>query len=491
MSAPKKWISEKEIGDILAFRPLNRAEAEQYINHPSYLVKEHIALNSKLSNTLRIQCVRNLAESNSWPSSPETKCKFIEDVFNKYSFNKFEKKILLQFQKGIDPKWINRQHLPIGNRIHRKEASRTYSDTDSASVGKTAANQHSFLTNTTELLSIQKSDEWGLSASALLKASSRNNVKLGASTLVDLNNFVIKYPKSIFLHRGMLTKRETLKSVIENLETYSKLNVQKSVRLWRKRNSLPLLRYWSNYPEARAAIKLFKELTGYLDYSKRFLVKELYITLETSGGNLRLKLDAVNLEESNLGLKGNWIITLLDPPSGTSDVLLGLGWNKLTKAIDSTTQDVPDSHMKRVRQVLYVSSHTLNGAENNIAYLLEEVLVGVCDFQIFGFKLHTIPLHEKTLQKRRDLLRAIEVRVNWRANNIRKTRGPDINNCAICGRALSRSLSVQREIGPHCWNKVARDKEVKMIDLNVDYEPYEYETGISKEMWFKFIVDAL
>ena len=124
-------------------------------------------------------------------------------------------------------------------------------------------------------------------------------------------------------------------------------------------------------------------------------------------------------------------------------------------------------------------------AHKEVGFLLEELLFFILGAKITGFKMNEKRLTPAQRSKRSAQIESLQKRTKWIVKN---PRGPYKNNCVVCGRGLSVSISVDRSIGPCCWAKLFKEKSIKKIDLRPGYDPLRYEATITKEELLDYLV---
>jgi hypothetical protein len=271
----------------------------------------------------------------------------------------------------------------------------------------------------------------------------------------------------------------------ENLR--DRLIVSKDVNAWKKETKPLLMSFSKATEEILEARTRFKVMENRLNIADRFMLKDLFYNIKTNRGNLVIRTDFVGVRKTELGLKGQWVLSILGLHQRFHNSMNSLGWKSLDSFCDETSISKEGFPQDFLKSILVMKCSTDEGAQKEIAIFLEEVLVEFFQAKIQKFEMfetHYQPGERKLRQKQIGMLKR---RTEW---IIRNPRGPYVNNCLVCGKPLSVSISVQREIGPHCWEKLSHEKELKMVDLHPDYVPLDYEARISLNDLMKLLKDT-
>jgi hypothetical protein len=333
---------------------------------------------------------------------------------------------------------------------------------------------HEFLNETVALIrkEIKKLGPWGVE---IENSDAKRLIKLG-----ELDKL------GIYLHRRRFTDHKPVPfDYTENPR--DRLIVSKDVNAWKKETKPLLMSFSKATEEILEARTRFKVMENRLNIADRFMLKDLFYNIKTNRGNLVIRTDFVGIRKTELGLKGQWVLSIFGLHQRFHNSMNSLGWKSLDSFCDETSISKEGFPQDFLKSILVMKCSTDEGAQKEIAIFLEEVLVEFFQAKIQKFEMfetHYQPGERKLRQKQIGMLKR---RTEW---IIRNPRGPYVNNCLVCGKPLSVSISVQREIGPHCWEKLSHEKELKMVDLHPDYVPLDYEARISLNDLMKLLKDT-
>ena len=331
-----------------------------------------------------------------------------------------------------------------------------------------------FLNETVALIrkGIKKSGPWGVEID---NSDAKRLIRLGVLDQL-----------GIYLHRRRFTDHKPVPfKLTENPR--ERLIVSKDLNAWKKEIKPLLMSYSKATEEILEARTRFKVIENRLNIADRFMLKDLFYNIKTNRGNLVIRTDFVGLRKTELGLKGQWVLSILGLHSRFHNSMNSLGWKSLDSFCDESSISKEGFSQEFLKSILVMKCATDVGAQKELAIFLEEVLVEFFQAKIQKFEMfetHYQPGERKLRQK---LIGMLNRRTEW---IIRNPRGPYVNNCLVCGKPLSVSISVQREIGPHCWEKLSHEKELKMVDLHPDYVPLDYEARISVTDLMNYLKDT-
>jgi hypothetical protein len=320
-----------------------------------------------------------------------------------------------------------------------------------------------FLNETVALIrkGIKKSGPWGI---LINDADAKRLLKFGVLDQL-----------GIYMHRRRFTDHKPVPYThVEN--SRDRIVAPQDVIAWKK-TTKPLLMSFSNATEEILEARTrFKVMENRLNIVERYVLKDLSYKIKTNRGNLVIRTDFVGLRKTELGMKGQWVVSILGLHKRFYNSMNALGWTSLDSFCDDVLFSKEGLSQELLSGVLVMKCTTDEEAQRELAIFLEEVLVEFFNAKIVKFELLETLYEPNEIKIRRKEIGRLKQRTEW---IIRNPRGPIINHCLVCGKALSVSISVQREIGPHCWEKLSHEKELKMIDLNPNYVPFEYETALS------------
>lgn len=320
-----------------------------------------------------------------------------------------------------------------------------------------------FLNETVALIrkGIKKSGPWGVEID---KTDANRLIKFGVLDQL-----------GIYLHRRRFTDHKPVPfKLTENLR--ERMIIEKDAETWKKETKPLLMSYSKATEEILEARARFKVIQNRLNIADRFMLKDLYYSIKTNRGDLVLRTDFVGLRKTELGMKGEWFLSILGLHQRFHKSMNSLGWKSLESFCDDSSISKEGYSQEFLKSILVMRCKTDEYAQKELAIFLEEILV-----EFFQAKIQKFEMFEKSYQSGEHKLRQKQVGILKRRTEwiIRNPRGPYVNHCLVCGKPLSVSISVQREIGPHCWEKLSREKELKMIDLHPKYMPLDYEARIS------------
>jgi hypothetical protein len=277
------------------------------------------------------------------------------------------------------------------------------------------------------------------------------------------------------LHRRRFTDHKPVPfKLTENPR--ERLISSKDVNAWKKETKPLLMSFSKATEEILEARTRFKVMENRLNIADRFMLNDLFYEVKTNRGNLVIRTDFVGLRKTELGLKGQWVLSILGLHQRFHSSMNFLGWKSLDSFCSEASIPKEGFSQDFLKSILIMKCATDEGAQKELALFLEEVLVEFFNAKIQKFEMFETYFEPGERKSRQKQIGMLKRRTEW---IIRNPRGPYVNNCLVCGKPLSVSISVQREIGPHCWEKLSHEKELKMVDLHPDYAPLDYEAPIS------------
>ncbi len=280
-----------------------------------------------------------------------------------------------------------------------------------------------------------------------------------------------------YVHRDLISDHLLIPFKEDRVNRSRRLSLY-DVTSWKILNRPILQSYCSETEEIIEARQRYRVITNRLNIEDRHLLKDLTFDLETSRGNLTLRYDFVGLNETDLGLKGSWIISVLGVHPEVIQTMLDFNWITLRTFLKKSKISSRGVSTKLLDTTVLIESQSDEEAHKEVGYLLEELVVFILGAKITQFTMNETRFTPAQRAKRVTQIESLKKRTQW---IIKNPRGPYINNCLVCGKPLSVSISVDRAIGPECWKKLYTDKQIKKIDLKPDYDPLRYEATITKE----------
>ncbi len=280
-----------------------------------------------------------------------------------------------------------------------------------------------------------------------------------------------------YFHRNLISDHLLIPYKIDPITKKRIVNLL-DVERWKVSNKPILQSFSSETIEVVEARQRYRVITNRLNIEERYLLKELTFDLETTLGNLTLRYDFVGLEKTDLGLKGSWVISILGLNKDLLQTMLDFNWMTLKTFLKNSRISSRGLSTKLLNTTVLIECTTDEEAQKEVGFFLEELLIFINGAEITNFKLNEKKLSPAKFEKRKAQLESLTKRTQW---IIKHPRGTYVNNCMVCGKPLSVSISVDRAIGPQCWEKLANDKKIKKIDLKPEYNPLRYEATITKE----------
>ena len=339
---------------------------------------------------------------------------------------------------------------------------------------KPLPNRHLRVFNSTD-------DEFMAQTLAYLKRNSSKarpwGTKLPEADFQKIQKLVKLSDHGFYVHRNLISGRQII-PYKEDRDTRTRSLDLGDVTSWKAKNKPILQSFCTESEEIIEARQRFKVIGNRLNVEDRYLLKDLTFEITTTRGNLTLRYDFVGLKETDLGLKGSWVISIIGMRPEIIRTFLDFNWVTLRTFLKNSNIASRDMVPKMLDTTILIEAPNDEKARKEVGFFLEELLVVILGAKITSFKMNEIRLTPAQRTKRTAQIESLQKRTQW---IIKNPRGPYINNCLVCGRGLSVSISVHRAIGPDCWEKLSKEKEIKKIDLRPGYNPLKYEAAISKE----------
>ena len=320
---------------------------------------------------------------------------------------------------------------------------------------------------------------WGCT----LQSLSTLHLSLGDSFLYVTEKEIIeaagKLNPPAYLHRNSLIREKlppVAHSEIDGHLIFNKVELEN----WAKHSGKALLMLNAPDEKVRAWKHFFEVLRDWMNPLKRFTVDQIYANIVTNSYKLVLGMNLVKLQKTEFGIAGRIILYVNGLPDFCYQLLTSMGWVDSSTLFRNYSEISKFTAVKETDQFLFFVSDSLEEAEKALGLLLEEFLIFVMRQNVLGRQIFVVRFDESVQVKRTQYIKELNVREQW----IRSyDRADPIDYCIVCGHGLSRAESVQRQIGPHCWEKVSREKRVKRADLQIGYSPVFYEGAIEQTVW--------
>jgi len=308
-----------------------------------------------------------------------------------------------------------------------------------------------------------KAGEWG--------------TKLPEADFLKIQSLVKLSDHGFYVHRDLISDH-LLIPFKEDRNTRTRSINLIDVTSWKAQNKPILQSYCSETEEIIEARQRYRVISNRLNIEDRYLLKDLTFDIATTRGDLTLRYDFVGLNKTDLGLQGSWVISILGISPEITQTFLDFEWITLRTFLKKSKVSSRGISTKLLDTTVLIEAPSDYEAHKEVGFFLEEVLFFILGARITGFKMNEKRLTQAQWSKRSAQIESLQKRTQW---IIKNPRGPYINNCLVCGKPLSVSISVDRAIGPECWKRLSTDKKIKKIDLKPDYNPLRYEATITKE----------
>ena len=308
--------------------------------------------------------------------------------------------------------------------------------------------------------------------------------KLPESDFVKIQKLVKLSDHGFYVHRDLISDH-LLIPFTEDRKTRSRSINLTDVTSWKVQNKPILQSYCSETEEIIEARQRYRVISNRLNIEDRYLLKDLTFDIATTRGDLTLRYDFVGLNKTDLGLRGSWVISIFGMTPEIIQTFLDFEWMTLRTFLKKSKISSRGVSTKMLDTTVLIEAPSDDEAHKEVGFLLEELLFFILGAKITGFKMNEKRLTPAQRSKRSAQIESLQKRTKWIVKN---PRGPYKNNCVVCGRGLSVSISVDRSIGPCCWAKLFKEKSIKKIDLRPGYDPLRYEATITKEELLDYLV---
>ena len=303
--------------------------------------------------------------------------------------------------------------------------------------------------------------------------------KLPSEDFSKIQELVKLNEHGFYVHRNLITNQPLIPYRVKSATLTKKIAIP-NVNLWKSESKPILQSYCSETEEIIEARQRFRIISNRLNVEDRYLLKDLAFGIETTLSNLTLRYDFVGLHKNDLGIKGSWVISIFGVEAEMLETMLDFNWSTLKTFLKKSKISSRGMSKKLLETTVLIESHTDEDAQKEIGFFLEELLVFILGTAITNFQLHEKKLSPAQFSKRSVQIDTLTKRTRWIA---RHPRGPYVNNCIVCGKPLSVSISIDRAIGPQCWKKLTKVEKIKKIDLKPGYSPLHYETTITTKQF--------
>ena len=301
--------------------------------------------------------------------------------------------------------------------------------------------------------------------------------KLPGADFLEIQKLVKLSDHGFYIHRDLISDH-LLMPFTEDRNTRSRRINLTDVPSWKIQNKPILQSYCSETEEIIEARQRYRVISNRLNIEDRYLLKDLTFDIATTRGDLTLRYDFVGLDITDLGLRGSWVISILGMSPEIIQTFLDFNWVTLRTFLKKSKVSSRGISTKLLDTTVLIEAPSDDEAHKEVGFFLEELLIFILGAKITGFLMNEKRLTPAQRSKRLAQIESLQKRTQW---IIKNPRGPYINNCLVCGKPLSVSISVDRAIGPECWKRLSTDKQIKKIDLKPDYNPLRYEATITKE----------
>ncbi len=301
--------------------------------------------------------------------------------------------------------------------------------------------------------------------------------KLPEADFIKIQKLVNLSAHGFYVHRNLVSDHQLI-PYKEDQDTRTRTLNLDDVTSWKVQNKPILQSFCAETEEIIEARHRYRVISNRLNIEDRYLLKDLTFDIATTRGNLTLRYDFVGLKETDLGLKGSWVISIIGMRPEIIRAFLDFNWVTLRTFLKKSKIASRGVGPTILDTTVLIEAPADDKARKEVGFFLEELLVIILGAKITSFKMNEIRLTPAQRIKRSVQIESLQKRTQW---IIKNPRGPYINNCLICGRGLSVSISVDRAIGPCCWAKLSKEKSIKKIDLQPGYNPLKYEATITKE----------
>jgi hypothetical protein len=347
-----------------------------------------------------------------------------------------------QFKKSIKKK-------PLPNQIKKE-----FKSPDDEFIAKTLAH---LKRNST------KAGQWG--------------TKLPEEDFLKIQKLIKLSEHGFYIHRDLISDHLLMPHKEDRNTRTRSINLI-NVTSWKAQNKPILQSYCSETEEIIEARQRYRVISNRLNIEDRYLLKDLTFDIVTTRGDLTLRYDFVGLDKTDLGLQGSWVVSILGIRPEMIQTFLDFNWVTLRTFLKKSKVSSRGISTKLLDTTVLIEAPSDDEAHKEVGFFLEEILFFILGARITGFKMNEKRLTQAQWIKRSAQIESLQKRTQW---IIKNPRGPYINNCLVCGKPLSVSISVDRAIGPECWKRLSTDKKIKKIDLKPDYNPLRYEATITKE----------
>lgn len=417
-----------------------------------------IAFDKQATRYAREHAVGNVLKINVTSLSKNKKLKFLNTLSSSNKEEDYFVRYLTKCINKLSPESKRANKLPSKKSAKKKslpnQVKKEFKSPDDEFVTKTLAHLKR---------NSSKAGQWGS--------------KLPEADFLEIQKLVKLSDHGFYIHRDLISDH-LLMPFTEDRNTRSRSINLTDVTSWKVQNKPILQSYCSETEEIIEARQRYRVISNRLNIEDRYLLKNLTFDIATTRGDLILRYDFVGLDITDLGLRGSWVISILGISPEIIQTFLDFEWVTLRTFLKKSKVSSRGISTKLLDTTVLIEAPSDDEAHKEVGFVLEELLIFILGGKITGFKMNEKRLTPAQRSKRLAQIESLQKRTQW---IIKNPRGPYINNCLVCGKPLSVSISVDRAIGPECWKRLSTDKQIKKIDLKPDYNPLRYEATITKE----------
>lgn len=417
-----------------------------------------IAFDKQATRYAREHAVGNILKINVTSLSKNKKLRFLNTLSSSNKEEEYFVRYLTKCINKLSPESKKANKLPSKKSAKKKslpnQVKKEFKSPDDEFVTKTLAHLKR---------NSSKAGQWGS--------------KLPEADFLEIQKLVKLSDHGFYLHRDLISDH-LLIPFTEDRNTRSRNVNLTDVTSWKVQNKPILQSYCTETEEIIEARQRYRVISNRLNIEDRYLLKDLTFDIATTRGDLILRYDFVGLDITDLGLRGSWVISILGISPEIIQTFLDFEWVTLRTFLKKSKVSSRGISTKLLDTTVLIEAPSDDEAHKEVGFFLEELLIFILGAKITGFKMNEKRLTPAQRSKRLAQIESLQKRTQW---IIKNPRGPYINNCLVCGKPLSVSISVDRAIGPECWKRLSTDKQIKKIDLKPDYNPLRYEATITKE----------
>jgi hypothetical protein len=247
---------------------------------------KEIALDKDAPRHMREYAVNDILAMKKNLISFPVKHRFLSDLLKSNhgdakfkSFIKTKINLIIQKEARNNKKFVNKPIVQTLT-IQREKTDREFLNETVAQIRK----------------GIKKSGPWGIEID---KSDAKRLIKFGVLDQL-----------GIYLHRQRFTDHKPVPfKLTENPR--ERLIASKDVNAWKKEMKPLLMSFSKATEEILEARTRFKVMENRLNIADRFMLQDLFYNIKTNRGNLVIRSDFVGLRKTELGLKGQWVLSII------------------------------------------------------------------------------------------------------------------------------------------------------------------------------------